>query len=59
MENYPVHSNLNDHAKEELSPKFQNVGICGTAPALHLGNAFTPGPKVEACIKPALHRQRG
>jgi predicted AlkP superfamily phosphohydrolase/phosphomutase/tetratricopeptide (TPR) repeat protein len=24
-----------------------------------LGEAFTPGPKVEACIKPALHRQRG
>ena len=24
-----------------------------------LGNAFTPGPKVEACVKPALHRQRG
>ncbi len=23
-----------------------------------LGEAFTPGPKVEACIKPALHRQR-
>jgi hypothetical protein len=23
-----------------------------------LGDAFTPGPKVEACIKPALHRQR-
>ena len=24
-----------------------------------LGNAFTPGPQVEACVKPALHRQRG
>ena len=23
-----------------------------------LGDAFTPGPKVEACIKPALHRQK-
>ena len=24
-----------------------------------LGEAFIPGPKVEACVKPALHRQRG
>jgi hypothetical protein len=24
-----------------------------------LGDAFTPGPKVEACVKPSLHRQRG
>jgi len=24
-----------------------------------LGEAFTSGPRVEACIKPALHRQRG
>ena len=23
-----------------------------------LGESFTLGPKVEACIKPALHRQR-
>ena len=24
-----------------------------------LGDAFTPGPQVEACIKPTLHRQKG
>ena len=36
MQNYPVHSNLNGHAKKELSPKFQNMCICGTDPALEI-----------------------
>ena len=39
MQNYPVHSNFSDHAKKELSPKFQNVGICGTDPTLQARTA--------------------